>query len=106
MADELRLRREKQYELLEKIQGLEEAVNDRGNRLEEVEPQLRALQQRNLDLEAQVLCGCAAVWLWYLRARCRCSFVYVLALERCPATAAASVLLFWRLYSICKQPVL
>jgi hypothetical protein len=54
MAEELRLRREKQYEMLEKIQALEATVDEQAKRIEEADPQVRALQQRNLDLENQL----------------------------------------------------
>lgn len=55
MADELRLRREKQYELLDKIRHLEEELDGQGRDRESMAGQVTALQQRNLDLEAQLM---------------------------------------------------
>ena len=43
-----------QYELLEKIHNLEERVREQEAHIESSDPQVRSLQQRNVDLEAQL----------------------------------------------------
>ena len=54
MAEELRLRREKQYELLDKMRVMEEELDTQGRHRESTDAQTNALQQRNMELEVRL----------------------------------------------------
>lgn len=55
MQEELRVRREKQYSLLDKLSKTEEALHTEQHRADDAESKIRVLQQRNLELEASIL---------------------------------------------------
>lgn len=53
LQEQLRVRKEKQYQILEKLQAQEEAQRQAQDQVAGMEEQLRALHARNLDLETQ-----------------------------------------------------
>lgn len=54
LQEQLRVRKEKQYQLLEKLQAQEEAKRQAEDQVAGMEEQLRGLHARNVDLEAQI----------------------------------------------------
>ncbi|CAN0502124.1 unnamed protein product, partial [Phaeothamnion confervicola] len=55
LQEQLRVRKEKQYQLLERLQGHEEAQRQAEDHVAAAEDRLRALHARALELETQ--CG-------------------------------------------------
>ncbi len=55
LQEQLRVRKEKQYQLLEKLQAQEEAKRQAEDQVAGMEEQLRGLHARNVDLEEQAL---------------------------------------------------
>lgn len=53
LQEQLRVRKEKQYQLLEKLQSFEEAKRQAEDQVAGMEEQLRGLHARNIDLETQ-----------------------------------------------------
>ena len=54
LQEQLRVRKEKQYQLLEKLQAQEEAKRQAEDQVAGMEDQLRGLQARNTDMETQL----------------------------------------------------
>ncbi|CAM9735053.1 unnamed protein product [Ectocarpus sp. 4 AP-2014] len=54
LQEQLRVRKEKQYQLLEKLQGQEEAKRQAEDQVSSMEDKLRALHARSLELETQL----------------------------------------------------
>lgn len=54
LQEQLRVRKEKQYQLLEKLQAQEEAKRQAEDQVAGMEDQLRGLHARNVDLETQI----------------------------------------------------
>lgn len=54
LQEQLRVRKEKQYQLLEKLQAQEEAKRQAEDQVAGMEEQLRGLHARNVDLETQI----------------------------------------------------
>ena len=54
LQEQLRVRKEKQYQLLEKLQAQEEAKRQAEDQVAGMEDQLRGLQARNVDMETQL----------------------------------------------------
>lgn len=54
LQEQLRVRKEKQYQLLEKLQGQEEAKRQAEDQVTGMEEQLRTLHARNVELETQL----------------------------------------------------
>ena len=54
LQEQLRVRKEKQYQLLEKLQAQEEAKRQAEDQVAGMEEQLRGLHARNVDLETQM----------------------------------------------------
>ena len=54
LQEQLRVRKEKQYQLLEKLQAQEEAKRQAEDQVAGMEEQLRGLHARNIDLETQI----------------------------------------------------
>jgi myosin protein heavy chain len=54
LQEQLRIRKEKQYQLLEKLQGQEEAQRQAEDHVAGMEEKLRALHARHVELETQL----------------------------------------------------
>jgi len=54
LQEQLRVRKEKQYQLLEKLNSFEEAKRQAEDQVAGMEEQLRGLQARNVDLDTQI----------------------------------------------------